>query len=59
MKRAKIIFHIGYEFFRTETIESNSIEEIVSHIEARKKELSEFCEIPLEIIKNDLTIEEL
>ena len=59
MKRAKIIFHIGYELFRTETIESDSMDEIVSYIEARAKELSEFCEIPIEIIRYNLTIEEI
>ncbi|MBR5823032.1 MAG: hypothetical protein IKY67_02685 [Paludibacteraceae bacterium] len=59
MKRAKIIFHIGYEFFRTETIESESIDEIVSYIEEKGKELSECCEIPIEVIRYNLTIEEL
>ena len=59
MKRAKIIFHIGYELFRTEKIESESMDEIVSYIEARVKELSKFCEIPIEIIRYNFTIEEL
>lgn len=56
MRKAKIVYHICYEFYRTETIEIKDFEELEKYVFARAGELATFCEIPIEKISIEVNI---
>lgn len=57
MRKAKVIYHLSYEFFRTEEVVFKSYEELEVYVNIRVGELAEHTEIPSEKISVQIKIE--
>ncbi len=57
MKKAKVIYHLSYEFFKTEEVVFDKFEELEVYVNIRVGELAEHTEIPKEKISVQIKIE--
>lgn len=56
MRKAKIIYHLSYEFFKTEEVAFDNFEELECYVNIRVGELAERTDIPKERINVKIEI---
>ena len=57
MRKAKIIYHLSYEFFKTEEVAFDNFEELECYVNIRVGELAQHTDIPKEKISVQIKIE--